>query len=350
MVAAVLSAANQQHAPTQRDVQAVLQELREVESLLAGVRQESSAYAILVGLAQSLHQTLQEQLQPLICGISRSAPDLAPFQVPSTAASLLDGFQATQPFLDLQAHGMIGQTAAPATTTPATAALPWQLQPEQHQAQTLAHSLDLLSAGSYGSVAPPLADQPAHLTCSASAYAGNPLLSTPSVASLPPVDLPLLLPTLHSPPSLSDLAIAYPAPASAGIRMSSDVHAMGMLTQLNPPMVSQGQAATFIPLTNCTWDQDVSCLKIHVPLRGVHNDMIRTKFSQHSVEVKIYNLQGCNYIFRVAPTFRPIHAEACYAVASKTKKNVLLTIKKLSSSTKEDKHWRDLQALYAPGL
>ena len=41
----------------------------------------------------------------------------------------------------------------------------------------------------------------------------------------------------------------------------------------------------------------------------------------------MHNLQGRNYIFRVAPTYRAIHAEACYAVASKTKKNVLLTIK-----------------------
>ena len=62
---------------------------------------------------------------------------------------------------------------------------------------------------------------------------------------------------------------------------------MGMGAPLNSPSVDQDAAArTFIPLTNCTWDQDVSCLKIHVPLRGVHNDMIRTMFGQYSVEVR----------------------------------------------------------------
>ena len=45
------------------------------------------------------------------------------------------------------------------------------------------------------------------------------------------------------------------------------------------------------------------------------------------VQVTVYNLQGRNYVFRLAPTFRPVQPEACYAVASKTKKNVLLTIK-----------------------
>ena len=44
-------------------------------------------------------------------------------------------------------------------------------------------------------------------------------------------------------------------------------------------------------------------------------------------QVTVYNLQGRNYVFRVSPTFRPVQPEACYAVASKTKKNVLLTIK-----------------------
>ena len=45
--------------------------------------------------------------------------------------------------------------------------------------------------------------------------AGDPL-SAPVTAVLPPMDLPLSLPSHHSPPSLSDLATAYPAPASAG--------------------------------------------------------------------------------------------------------------------------------------
>ena len=56
MMAAVLSAASAPRAPFQCDVQTVLRELREVENLLAGVRQESSVHAMLVSLAHSLQQ------------------------------------------------------------------------------------------------------------------------------------------------------------------------------------------------------------------------------------------------------------------------------------------------------
>ena len=40
----------------------------------------------------------------------------------------------------------------------------------------------------------------------------------------------------------------------------------------------------------------------------------------------MYNLQGKNYIFTVMPTCKQILGEACVAVASKTKKNILITI------------------------
>ncbi len=40
----------------------------------------------------------------------------------------------------------------------------------------------------------------------------------------------------------------------------------------------------------------------------------------------MYNLQGKNYVFSVMPTYKHILAEACVAVASKTKKNILISI------------------------
>lgn len=43
-------------------------------------------------------------------------------------------------------------------------------------------------------------------------------------------------------------------------------------------------------------------------------------------QIKVYNLQGKNYIFTVMPTCKQILGEACVAVASKTKKNILITI------------------------
>ena len=41
----------------------------------------------------------------------------------------------------------------------------------------------------------------------------------------------------------------------------------------------------------------------------------------------VYNLHGKNYIFTLQPTCHPIVPLACFAVASKTKKNILITLK-----------------------
>ena len=40
----------------------------------------------------------------------------------------------------------------------------------------------------------------------------------------------------------------------------------------------------------------------------------------------MYDLHGKNYSFTLSPTFRPIAEEGCMAVASKTRKNILITI------------------------
>ena len=147
-------------------------------------------------------QTLQEQLQPLSCGIATSLPEIANLQVSSSAGKLLEGFHGAQSLLNLQtqgkrarccsanlccdrcqslsvtivklrawqlvlaakqslcrafpaampASGVMDQIVTPATTAPATAALAWQLQHQQelqHQQLT-----SLLPASSYGAVAP----------------------------------------------------------------------------------------------------------------------------------------------------------------------------------------------------
>ena len=46
----------------------------------------------------------------------------------------------------------------------------------------------------------------------------------------------------------------------------------------------------------------------------------------YCVQVKVFNLQGKNHLFVVAPTHKPIAPENCVAVASKTKKNILITV------------------------
>ena len=43
-------------------------------------------------------------------------------------------------------------------------------------------------------------------------------------------------------------------------------------------------------------------------------------------QVKVYDLHSKNYSFTLSPTYQPIAEEGCIAVASKTRKNILITI------------------------
>ncbi len=44
------------------------------------------------------------------------------------------------------------------------------------------------------------------------------------------------------------------------------------------------------------------------------------------MQVKVYDLHGKNYMFTLSPTYQPINEEGCVAVASKTRKNILITM------------------------
>lgn len=73
----------------------------------------------------------------------------------------------------------------------------------------------------------------------------------------------------------------------AGMGLAQDVQALSDLQlyeSLNAPC--QEDPTSFLTLTACSWEQDVSCLKVYIPLRGVHNEMIRTHFTRHSAEVR----------------------------------------------------------------
>ncbi|KAL3138906.1 hypothetical protein ABBQ32_005728 [Trebouxia sp. C0010 RCD-2024] len=96
-------------------------------------------------------------------------------------------------------------------------------------------------------------------------------------------------------------------------------------------------------LTTCSWEQNAYTVKIYVPLHGVKTDLLRAVFQPHTLDIKAINLQGKNYIFSIKQTYRPVNPDGCSVVASKTKKNILITISKAQSNTQEEKHWRDLQ-------
>ena len=44
------------------------------------------------------------------------------------------------------------------------------------------------------------------------------------------------------------------------------------------------------------------------------------------MQVKVYDLHGKNYNFTLSPTYQPIAEDNCVAVASKTRKNILITM------------------------
>ncbi|CAL8463508.1 g3042 [Coccomyxa elongata] len=103
-----------------------------------------------------------------------------------------------------------------------------------------------------------------------------------------------------------------------------------------------GSSDGYRVLTTCSWEQSDTMVKVYVPLRGVQTDMLRTTFTPTSVEVKVHDLHGKNYIFTLSPTFQPIAEEGCVVVASKTRKNILITMQKLQAFTQDERHWRDL--------
>lgn len=44
------------------------------------------------------------------------------------------------------------------------------------------------------------------------------------------------------------------------------------------------------------------------------------------VQIRVLNLQGKNYIFTLAPTLHPVAESGCTAAASKTRKNIIITL------------------------
>lgn len=44
------------------------------------------------------------------------------------------------------------------------------------------------------------------------------------------------------------------------------------------------------------------------------------------LQVKVFDLHGKNYGFTLSPTYQPIAEDNCVAVASKTRKNILITM------------------------
>lgn len=101
--------------------------------------------------------------------------------------------------------------------------------------------------------------------------------------------------------------------------------------------------APFRILTTCSWEQNAYTVKIYVPLQGVKTDLLRAVFQPDTLHIKAINLQGKNYIYSIKQTYRPVNPEGCSVIASKTKKNILITIAKANSVTQEEKHWQDLE-------
>ena len=55
-----------------------------------------------------------------------------------------------------------------------------------------------------------------------------------------------------------------------------------------------------------------------------------------SLQVKVFDLHGKNYGFTLSPTYQPIAEDNCVAVASKTRKNILITMQVTSFYLSEE--------------
>jgi hypothetical protein len=76
-------------------------------------------------------------------------------------------------------------------------------------------------------------------------------------------------------------------PATAMIRESQVMGNLGIqhltqyYNQLNGPVPTE-----FKTLDTCSWEQTESWVKVYVPLRGVHSDLLYPHFTSNSVEVR----------------------------------------------------------------
>ena len=52
----------------------------------------------------------------------------------------------------------------------------------------------------------------------------------------------------------------------------------------------------------------------------------RASFSHTGLEVKVLGLEARNHVFAVPSLYKPINASECHVAASKTKKNILITL------------------------
>lgn len=82
------------------------------------------------------------------------------------------------------------------------------------------------------------------------------------------------------------------------------------------------------PLASHSWVQDDARVSVYVPLRGVTTASIDARFSVDAVEVRAHGVGGRNHVFSVPRTARAILPGACVATASRTKKNMLVSLAK----------------------
>lgn len=152
----------------------------------------------------------------------------------------------------------------------------------------------------------------------------------------------------HSQLAMNESAIRDPAAGNMQALLNNSGSILpalryGMNVQLMAGQPQIPPEAAFRILTTCSWEQNAYTVKIYVPLHGVKTDLLRAVFQPNTIDIKTMNLQGKNYIFSIKQTHWPINPDGCSVVASKTKKNILITIAKAHSNTQEEKHWRDLQ-------
>ena len=119
------------------------------------------------------------------------------------------------------------------------------------------------------------------------------------------------------------------APAAAPPRGQGLAHAHApRAPRPPPPPPAPRPEAPASPLTSYSWMQDAASVQMYVPLRGVTTASLDARFTRSAVDVVARGVGGRDHAFRLAPTPGPIVPAACVATASRTRKNIIITLAK----------------------
>ncbi|CAI9760091.1 unnamed protein product [Fraxinus pennsylvanica] len=105
------------------------------------------------------------------------------------------------------------------------------------------------------------------------------------------------------------------------------------------PNVVPKTVLNYVPLGSFSWDQGNDQVKIYIPLEGVEQEKLETKFKPSSFDIKFHDVQGKNYRCAIPKLNKEIVPEKCQVVVKP--KRVIVTLVKASKGNWLDLHFKE---------